>query len=182
MKKWLPWIVVGIFAAWLLSTMYVPADKDFSYTRFGRIPLLANGRVQPLDSLARNSLLQMREKQTAILEPWSEHPKIISASEWLLDVMTRPELTDTWPEFRIDNSGVKGLLGLPDVADLPRQFDGKHFSWLEIKPKLADLEREEFRIVGPKGDQTPKNPYEQGVVKLWNAQEIYNHLKSALGP
>ncbi len=182
MKKWLPWMIVGLCAVWLLSTFYVPADKSFSHTKFGRIPLLANGRVQPLDSLARNSLLQMREKQTAILEPWSDHPKLISASEWLLDVMTRPELTDAWPEFRIDNSGVKSLLGLPDLADLPRQFDGKHFSWLQIEPKLADLERENLRIVGPKGDQAPTNSYEQGVVKLWNAQAIYSHLKSALGP
>ena len=182
MKKWLPWMIVGLCAVWLLSTLLVPADKDFAYTQFGRLPIEANGRIQPMDSLARNTLLQMRQKQTAILEPWSDHPKIISATEWLLNVMTRPELADTWPEFRIDNPDLKSLLGLPADPDLQHQLDGKHFSWPQIKPKLADLERENLRIIGPNGDQTPKTPYEQAVVKLWNTQAIYNHLKNALGP
>ena len=30
---------------------------------FGRLPILFNGRLQPMDSLARNSLLQIRGKQ-----------------------------------------------------------------------------------------------------------------------
>ena len=83
MKKWLPWIIVAVFAAWVLGTLRAPADKDFAYAEFGRLPIEYGGRVQPLDSLARNTLLQIREKQTANLEPWKSNPKMISATEWL---------------------------------------------------------------------------------------------------
>ena len=66
MKKWLPWIIVAIFACLRARRSVVPKrDKDFAWQQFGRIPVMANGRFQPLDSLARNSLLQLREKAAA---------------------------------------------------------------------------------------------------------------------
>ena len=70
MKKWLPIILTGVMAAWFFSTLRAPQDKTFAFTEFGKLPVLASGRVQPIDSLARNSLLQIREKQEANLEPW----------------------------------------------------------------------------------------------------------------
>src|SRR5438093_1207598 len=86
MKKWLPLILTGVMAAWFVSTLRAPKDKGFAFTQFGRLPVMFNGRFQPMDSLARNSLLQLREKQTLNTEPWkewNEKPKIIPAIEWL---------------------------------------------------------------------------------------------------
>ncbi len=65
MKKRLPFILTGLMAAWFLCTLRAPKEKDFAYAEFGGLPIVFNGRVQPIDSLARNSLLQLREKQTA---------------------------------------------------------------------------------------------------------------------
>ncbi len=81
------------------------------------MPVTANGRIEPLDSLARNSLLEIREKQTLNTEPWkgwNEHPKIISATEWLANVMMNPAVADDWPVFRVDNPDLISLLKLPD--------------------------------------------------------------------
>src|SRR5581483_9828112 len=120
MKRWLPWVIVAVFAAWVVGSLRVPPEKNWAYDQFGRLPVVANGRTQPFDSLARNTLLQLREKQTANLEPWkdwNEKPRIISATEWLLGVMIKPELADTWPVFRIDNPDLKGLLDLPADPD-----------------------------------------------------------------
>ena len=183
MKKWLPWIVVGVFACWLIGSLRMPEEKGWAYDQFGRLPLIANGRVQPFDSLARNTLLQLRAKQTANLEPWKdwyEKPKIIPATEWLLAVMTKPEVADTWPEFRIDNPDVKGLLALPADLNKANRLDGKSFSWIQIQPKLSDLERETARA--GKIDASKRSPYDQALIKLWNNQEVYNRLKAALGP
>jgi ABC-type transport system involved in cytochrome c biogenesis permease subunit len=183
MKKWLPWIVVAVFAGWLIGTLRMPSETGWAYDKFGGLPLIANGRVQPFDSLARNTLLQLRAKQTANLEPWKdwyEKPKIIPATEWLLTVMTKPEVADTWPEFRIDNPDVKGLLALPPDPNKANHLDGKSFSWVQIQPKLSDLERETARA--GKIDASKRNPYDQALIKLWNNQEVYNRLKGALGP
>jgi len=72
MKKWLPIILTVAMAAWFLSTLRPVPDKNFAFTEFGKLPVLASGRIQPMDSLARNSLLQIREKQEANLEPWKK--------------------------------------------------------------------------------------------------------------
>ncbi|MCK6500360.1 MAG: hypothetical protein L6Q38_12875, partial [Nitrospira sp.] len=60
----MPWLVAGLAVAWLVSTLIPPAEKEFQSREFGRLPVLLNGRVQPLDSVARNALLQLRAKQT----------------------------------------------------------------------------------------------------------------------
>src|SRR6185436_3730768 len=58
-NKWFPWIIAGVFGVWILSTLRMPRDKEWALSEFGKLPLLSNGRFQPMDSLARNSLLQM---------------------------------------------------------------------------------------------------------------------------
>ncbi|EEF58299.1 cytochrome c assembly protein [Pedosphaera parvula Ellin514] len=179
----MPWIVVAIFAVWVGGSLRMPQDRDWAYHQFGRLPVVTGGRTQPFDSLARNSLLQLREKQTANLEPWKEwydKPKIISASEWVLGVMMKSEEADQWPVFRIDNPDVKSLLSLPADPEPVKKSDGKHYSWAQIQPKLADLRREATRA--SKVDPSKRQPYDQALLKLWNGQQVYRHLKVALGP
>ena len=66
MKKWLPWLITAVFAVYAFGGLRPAKVKDFDWQKFGRLPVLANGRFQPLDSLARNSLLQLREKGSAL--------------------------------------------------------------------------------------------------------------------
>jgi cytochrome c-type biogenesis protein CcsB len=184
MKKWFPWIVAIVFAGWALGSLRVPKDKQWAINEFGKLPLMFGGRVQPIDSLARNSLLQIREKARANAEPWKnwwEKPKLISATEWAMLVMMKPEEADTWPVFRIDNPDVKSLLGLPAGAEVAKQNDGKHYSWKQIEPKLADLRREAGRAAEIK-DASLQNPYERALLHMWNSRMIYTRLKNALGP
>jgi len=183
MKRWLPLIIAVIFAAWLGGSLRVPPDKTWAYNEFGRLPLISEGRVKPFDSLARNALLQLREKQTANLEPWKEwyqNPKIMPATEWFLTVAMKPEVADTWPVFRIDNPDVKGLLGLPADPNPEQMRSGKDFSWLQVQPKLEDLRREAERV--QKVEASRRRPYDQAVLRLWNAQAMYNRLKDTFGP
>src|SRR5262245_38229415 len=106
MKRWFPLAFTLVLALWIASSIQVPADKSgtFAANEFGRLPIVANGRVQPLDTFARNSLLQLREKQTANLEPWKawyEKPKMITATQWLMDMTLNPTVADTYPIIRI---------------------------------------------------------------------------------
>src|SRR5438477_605616 len=183
MRKRLPWIVTALFAVWIIGALRLPPEKEWAFREFGKLPVVSNGRFQPFDSLARNSLLQLREKQTANLEPWKDwwqKPKIIPATEWLLAVMMKPELADTWPVFRIDNPDVKSLLALPADPDPKKQLDGKHFSWLQIKPRLDDLRREAVRAT--KIEAARRGPYDQALLKVWGGQALYARLKNSLGP
>ncbi len=185
MKKWLSLMVAGLVAVGVLGSPAASAAEParMNSEQFGRLPLVSNGRCQPIDSLARNALLQLREKQTANLEPWKgsfERPKIISATEWLMAMFMEPKTADTWPIIRIDNPDLKGLLELAGNADPDKQTDGKHFSWNAIKDKLADLQRESSRAAGI--EQSLRNPYDKAVLRLWGNVGLYMRLQNTLQP
>ncbi len=70
LKPWVPLILTAALAMWFLSTLTPPPDTNFAFNEFSQLPLVFNGRLKPMDSLARNSLLEIREKQTLDTEPW----------------------------------------------------------------------------------------------------------------
>jgi ABC-type transport system involved in cytochrome c biogenesis permease subunit len=184
MKNWLPIIVTGVVAAWFLSTLSPAPDKSFNFTEFGKLPVLSNGRIQPMDSLARNSLLQIREKQEANLEPWKGafgKPRIISAKEWLATLMMDPATADQWPVVRVDNQELISLLKLPD-KDLAQKQDGKHYSWAQIQPGLQALDAETKRIENDKKDASQRTAYEKAVLKMRERLWLYVQLKNAVQP
>jgi ABC-type transport system involved in cytochrome c biogenesis permease subunit len=182
MKKWLPLILTGIMAAWFFGTLRAPTDRDFAYTEFGKLPLVFNGRLKPIDSLARHSLLQLREKQTLNTEPWkgwNEKPKIIPAIEWLATLIMNPAVADQWPVFRLDNPDLIAMLKLPG-KDKSQEQDGKHYSWNQIQPALQKFDQESQRISAI--ESSHHNSYERAVVKMRERLMIYLRLKNTLQP
>jgi hypothetical protein len=59
-QKWFPATLMLVMALWFFGNLQAPKDKTFAFQEFGQLPLTANGRVVPMDSLARNSLLAIR--------------------------------------------------------------------------------------------------------------------------
>ncbi len=136
-----------------------------------------------MDSLARNALLQLREKQTLNLEPWKEwdeNPKIISATEWLANVMMNPAVADDWPVFRLDNPDLISLLKLPE-KDAAKKSDGKHYSWDQITPSLQTLDAENERVETNTAPSS-RTAYEQSVLKMHARLELYAQLKNTIQP
>jgi len=182
LQKWIPPFLMALLALWYMGGMQPPVDKSFSFQEFGQLPVTANGRVIPMDTLARNSLLQIREKQTANLEPWkgwNESPKIISATEWLANVMMNPFRADAWPVFRVDHPDLVSLLKLPD-KDAAKQQDGKHYSWNQISAAFDAFNPEADRC--EKIDAPNRTAYERAVIKLAEQRILYTSLKNTLEP
>lgn len=83
---------------------------------FGRLPVLDGGRVKPLDTLARNDLMVISNRQTMR----DEKGRSRSATQWLLDVLTSNPKVAALDNpaaakakvFRIENDQVLSLLGL----------------------------------------------------------------------
>ena len=181
-QKWLPPLLMAVMAVWFFGQLQPPKDKDFAFTEFGKLPVTASGRIVPMDSLARNSLLQIREKQTVNTEPWKSwngHPKIISATEWLANVMMNPAVANDWPVFRVDNPDLISLLKLPD-KDAAKKSDGKHYSWNQISPSMETLDKENERV--QKIDAANRTAYENSVVKMRERLELYVTLENAVQP
>ncbi|HET7625304.1 MAG TPA: cytochrome c biogenesis protein CcsA [Verrucomicrobiae bacterium] len=182
MKKWLPFILTALMATWFFSTLRPTPDKDFAFSQFAELPIVFNGRLQPMDSLARNSLLQIREKQTLNTEPWkswNEKPQIIPAIQWLATVMMNPAVADQWPVFRVDNPDVIAMLRLPG-KDKAHKQDGKYYSWNQFVPSLSNLDNEAQRI--EQIEASHRSAYERGVMKLRERLVLYARLKNTIQP
>ena len=171
MKKWIPWVLVVGMAAWVLSTLVPKAEKGFKAHEFGRLPVLLNGRIQPFDSVARNSLLQIRTKQTVPFKGEQGNGEL-SASEWLLELMMKPETADDRKVFRVDNLELLDLLKLPD--------NERYFSFDQLKDRLGELDKQGERI--EKIDSGDRTAFEKQVVRLQNAILLYQRLKVTLRP
>jgi ABC-type transport system involved in cytochrome c biogenesis permease subunit len=181
-QKWLPPFLMLVMALWFFGNLSASKDKDFAFSEFGQLPITSNGRIVPLDSLARNSLLAIREKQTINTEPWkgwNENPKIIPATEWLANVMMNQAVADDWPVFRVDNPDLISLLKLPD-KDAAKHSDGKHYSWNQISANIDTFEKENERV--QKTEAAGRTAYENAIAKMHDRLTLYAQLKNAVQP
>src|ERR1035437_11118034 len=100
MKKWIPLLLVIVMAGWFLSALHQKPETGFHARELGKLPVLMNGRFQPFDSVARNSLLQIRTKQSVVGEE-NGKTQTLTAMEWLLEMMMKPELANGLKIFSI---------------------------------------------------------------------------------
>jgi ABC-type transport system involved in cytochrome c biogenesis permease subunit len=163
MKKIVPWILVAIFAGWVLSTLHHKPQTGFHTRDFGRLPALLGGRVQPMDSVARNTLLQIRERQSV---------GSMSATAWLMETMMNPDAADKLDIFRIDNPELLNMLQLPERQE--------YYSFNQIQPHLDDVSKQAQRINNTQADD--RTAFERELLKLDNALEIDQRLKLSLCP
>jgi ABC-type transport system involved in cytochrome c biogenesis permease subunit len=168
MKKWLPWVLTAVLAAWVISTLRPKAEPEFQTREFGKLPVLLNGRIQPLDSVARNSLLQLRGKQTLDLGD----RKKLTATEWLIEVMMKSELADDRKVFRIDNVELLGMLGFPD--------NEKFFSFNQIQPSYMKVGEQAERI--QEIDSARRTVFEKQLMNFYSGLMLYQRLKVNLRP
>ncbi|MBM4343227.1 MAG: cytochrome c biogenesis protein CcsA [Deltaproteobacteria bacterium] len=133
---------------------------------FGELPAQEGGRVKPIDTLARNALLMIRSKQTVRADG-----RTLSASEWLLDAMFRPQLADTYAIFVVDDPDVLGLMGMPQSAERYYSFDKlrDHTGKLQSQASAA-------RRVDPK----QRTRFQAAVVHLFDRLYLYYRIKHTL--
>jgi len=170
-----PWVVTAVAALWILASLRTPHHaSDYAIDDFGRIPVVANGRVQPMDSLARNCLLMLRGRQSLPDDTTPDKRDSLSAMQWLLEVMTMPEKADTRKIFRIDNLELKGLLKLPEEAS------EKFFAFSQIKEGWEEIQRQSERIA--EIEEQRRTPFEKSVMKVHFGLGLYFRLKNTIRP
>jgi ABC-type transport system involved in cytochrome c biogenesis permease subunit len=196
MKKWIPLILVVVMAVWVLSGLRQPPETGFHARDFGKLPVLMNGRFQPFDSVGRNSLLNISTKSTVSLkEPrqltgikrivatlvgtpkasnnkWWVTTNWLSADEWLLEVMMKPEQADDRKVFRIDNNEVTELLKLPD--------NQKYFSLNQLRPQVDEIQKQVSRIETI--ESSKRTVFESQLMKLDEVMNLYQRLEISLKP
>lgn len=206
MKKHWPWILTGLIALWVLSSLRSQSDKegDFQYREFGKLPVLLGGRLQPLESVARNNLLIIRGTTRVPLEgnagdgswgaweeiadkgglterkwyQFSKRPAKIKPVQWLLEIFGRPETADSRYIFRMHHPELLGEMGLAD-AGVDRS-GLRFYSFNQIQPHLSSVENSARQISSTKAER--RSPYQKAVMDLHRALQLYIRLKNSVRP
>ena len=165
--KWLPWVVAAlclIYFGTRLSPPQVRTDSGMNLTAFAELPVSFGGRFLPWDSVARNQLLVLSGK-TSI-----EHDdEKLSALRWLLEVKGNPDAARSMKMFRIDEPGVKDVLGLGLEARGETRF-----SLAEIQPRLDELTRQ--AELARQVDRPQRSLFQSSIIDLEQHVSAYPSL------
>ena len=171
MKRFLPWIILAGAAA-CIAANWLPhktAENDFDFSNFGKIPVLVGGRLKPLDTVARNSLLIVHGKQELELEGG----KRMTAMQWLTDTLLNASVADQYPVFVVQNADVLGLFGW-------QQSDRKYFSFAEFAPFLKQIDEQAGQ--SDKLEAVQRSAYQSAILNLRNGLSLYQRLKNSIQP
>jgi ABC-type transport system involved in cytochrome c biogenesis permease subunit len=168
MKKFVPWLIGFLLIGWAVVKMLPPSPTPgFDIDGFARLPVLVGGRVMPMDTLGRLSLLAMNHFGTYT----GSDSKVGQPTAWLLEVFMMPERADTGKVFYINN---------PDVLDLAGFSDRKEtlYSFNDLKPSLVQIENQSrlaFQV-----DSKTRNPFQRDILKLREVLLLYLRLKNSV--
>ena len=170
MKKFLPWLVSLLFLVWVIAKMIpVKESPGIHLDEFGRLPVLVNGRVMPMDTLARLSLLEMNHHGTCT----TPDGKVLPPIRWLLDVFMMPEHADAAKVFEVTNPDVRGLFGWQVTS-------GKTNSFNDFKPFFGEIEKQAGLAAQMEAES--RNAFQRGIVKLRDSLGLYIQLLNTVQP
>jgi cytochrome c-type biogenesis protein CcsB len=194
LKKFLrivPWLFVALFVAEIIAVFMPKKDGAMHMREFGRLPVLMEGRVQPIDSVGKNSLLQIRNTGAVPLEQVSSfkfwhHPKKLKPTEWIAEVMFKPELADTRPIFEIDHPELLAVLNLQGKGQEKSGLRYYSFSELmnnDINETNTSL-REIFLLArqASEVEEAHRSPFQRQVLKVHRGVVLYDYLKGSIVP
>ncbi|MDZ4819365.1 MAG: cytochrome c biogenesis protein ResB, partial [Planctomycetota bacterium] len=130
---------VLLVAAFLASKARTPSasPSEMDLYKLGQIPVIEGGRLKPFDSLARESLSQIADRQTYIDAAGKRQPAI----RWLLDVIAKPDAAQQHKIFRIHNREVLALFGITSEPDARVKIEpGGRYSLAQLLPKMEEFD------------------------------------------
>ena len=171
MKRFLPLIVLLLGTTFVASTLFSrKAASEFDLDGFGRLPVLVNGRIKPLDTVARTTLLTIQGRQRVV----TPEGKTITPTEWLLNVCFTPGDADKIRCFEIVHPDVLALLNLT-----PEDGDGKkRFSFSQMAASVSELERQARLADGV--DEKERNKFQKALLSLYFNLITYQKLQYSL--
>jgi ABC-type transport system involved in cytochrome c biogenesis permease subunit len=153
-------------AATATALLPPPKTRGFDIDRFSSLPVLEGGRVKPIDSVARNSLLLIRSQQA-----FTWQGRTVGPDEWFLDALFRPDVADMQPIFFINDPDILGLIGLRQTAD-------RYFAFRTLAPHLEKIEQQAAtaREIDPK----QRTRFQGAIVNLFDRIYLYYRLTNTV--
>ena len=136
------------------------------------IAVQEGGRVKPLLTFAKYKLIRYSGKSTLKFDDGSK----LGATEWMLDVLFRPEKANGYPVFVVPTSEVLDAIELPHDGKKKRD----RYSYKEIQPgigKLFEL-HDRYRKI----EEKKRGPVRGAIVELAESIWDYRWLSTSFDP
>ena len=169
MKKrpYLTWLILAGALLYVIAPLFQHDKRGgFEMDKFGRLPVLLNGRIKPLDTVARNSILIIHGKQSLRTDQGTLTP-----IDWLAEVLMKPDVADLRKVFVIRNPETLTALKLSTEA-------GKYFSFRDFVPHLQEVEQQ--AALAQKVDAQLRSPFQRDIIKLFERLTLYHRLENSL--
>jgi ABC-type transport system involved in cytochrome c biogenesis permease subunit len=171
MKRFIPLLILLGGALYLGASFFSPpASAEFDIEGFGRLPVLANGRIKPMDTVARSSLLMMQGRQTVRDAAGDK----LSPTAWLLDVFFRPEKADLYRHFEIVHPDTLALFRLTTEDG----EDKKRFSYHQLVPRLEELDRQ--AALASNVESALRDSFQRSILETRNRVVLYQQIRHSL--
>ncbi len=169
MNKFAFYLILTL-AVLIVARAFKPAiaPSDFDVAGFAELPVQVGGRIKPLDSVARNTLLILAGRQ-AVVTP--EGVKL-SPIEWFMDLTMRPELADTYRVFKIEFPDALGLAGLAEKGQ-------RYYAFNDLLPHFDEIMRL-YQGIHPEPQK--RSPYERQIADLNAGLTLYHRVMHSLHP
>jgi hypothetical protein len=126
------------------------------------------GRIKPLDSVARNTLMILSGRQYTITPEGTK----ISSIQWFIDLCMQPELADTYRIFKIEFPDELGLEGLEAKSK-------RYYSYNDLQPYFEEIQTL-YQNLEPEAKK--RNAYERQIAEIHNGLLLYNASLQSLHP
>jgi ABC-type transport system involved in cytochrome c biogenesis permease subunit len=178
-NDWLPAaLIAGLFGAYLLGQAYTAysgkiVKNEMRLDLLGQIPVTKNGRVQPLDSVARHAVLQMSKREYVNDAKEKSQPAI----RWLADTMFGVEDYDQYRLFRIEDTEMAAALNLPFPMPTKERYQKSN-----LKYTLAEVVENRAKIREMlTGDPEHRTPLQKKIARLGSLLNQALSLELTLG-
>tara|TARA_R110000868_G_scaffold241497_3_gene496483 strand:+ start:139462 stop:141138 length:1677 start_codon:yes stop_codon:yes gene_type:complete len=166
----LPWIAL-VLAVVYAGQKLVRADhvnSQFDLDTFREISVSAGGRTKPLDTVARNSLMNLSGRQSLKTDEGT-----MPAIEWYIEVITKPEDSIHRRVIRIDHPDVLAMAGL-DKENRTR------FSFEELRDAGNEINRQ--AMLASKVKAKSRDPFQRAVLVLNQRLMLFSDLSQLRSP
>ena len=167
----LPFFILLLALAYVLSGFRDhasgPVDSQnipFDLQSFGRIPVMHEGRLKPISTVAGADLLALSGRQSI-----SRTKQSVSATQWLLDVITRQPIEETYLVFRIDHPQ------LCELMELQTKPTRSRFSPKEVLAKVQVVQEQAQRAEAVLPQQ--RDAQHRAALKLFSQLVLYHELR-----
>ena len=169
MKKFAFYLIL-IIAALIVARGLKPTNNasDFDINSFAELPVQVGGRIKPLDSVARNTLLILAGRQKVS----TPEGVTLSPIEWFMDLTMRPEVADTYRVFKIEFPDDLGIAGIAEKGQ-------RHYAFNDLLPHFEEILRL-YREINP--EPKKRSPYEQQIADLNDGLTLYHRVMHSLHP